>query len=159
MRRGCGGAAATERRSAVGTLDRMIRPSQRGIFRRPPYLARQSARLPYRGAAGKRKRERWRKRERERERGRRERGSTVKSSTNPEKGKEDIGEKSAHRPGILSCHSSTPLKSYWCDGTLSSSWWSTSDRVVVIIVKIHRDIQDVESVSSVKSRIGVARFR
>lgn len=68
LRRGCGGAAATERRSAVGTLDRMIRPSQRGIFRRPPYLARQSARLPYRGAAGKRKRERWRKRERERKR-------------------------------------------------------------------------------------------
>lgn len=30
--RGCGGAAATERRSAVGTLDRMIRPSQRGYF-------------------------------------------------------------------------------------------------------------------------------
>lgn len=26
-----------------------------------------------------------------------------------------------HLPGILSCHSSTPLKSYWCDGTLSSS--------------------------------------
>ena len=26
-----------------------------------------------------------------------------------------------HSPGILSCHSSTPLKSYWCDGTLSSS--------------------------------------
>jgi len=35
---------------------------------------------------------------------------------------------SIHRPGILSCHSSTPLKSYWCDGTLSSSWWSTSVR-------------------------------
>lgn len=30
--RGCGGAAATERRSAVGTLDRMIPPSQRGYF-------------------------------------------------------------------------------------------------------------------------------
>ncbi|KOC70376.1 hypothetical protein WH47_02879 [Habropoda laboriosa] len=27
----------------------------------------------------------------------------------------------SHSPGILSCHSSTPLKSYWCDGTLSSS--------------------------------------
>lgn len=68
--RGCGGAAATERRSAVGTLDRMIRPSQRGIFRRPPYLARQSARLP-REATGKR-RERERKKdgkiEKERER-------------------------------------------------------------------------------------------
>lgn len=24
-------------------------------------------------------------------------------------------------PGILSCHSSTPFQSYWCDGTLSSS--------------------------------------
>lgn len=71
----------------------------------------------------------------------------MKSSINPEKGKEDIGEKSVLRPGILSCHSSTPLKSYWCDGTLSSSWWSTSNRVIVVT---RRDIQDVESVSGLK---------
>lgn len=111
--RGCGGAAATERRSAVGTLDRMIRPSQRGIFRRPPYLARQSARLPHRE-------EKEKGREKEKKRETYGEGTSRRAILIFEKEKED--RESAHRPGILSCHSSTPLKSYWCDGTLSSSW-------------------------------------
>lgn len=74
---------------------------------------------------GKRKEGDWigidRDRERETERKKERKRSTYLRR------KEDIrGEKPSHRPGILSCHSSTPLKSYWCDGTLSSSWWPTS---------------------------------
>lgn len=89
-----------------------------------------------------------------------EKGSGNLFLSRREKGREHTGVAAQpHRPGILSCHSSTPFKSYWCDGTLSSSWWSTSDRCLSSSCSrlTKRGTGCVECVS--RSQIGVALVR
>ena len=103
----------------------------------PAAISRSAIRLTAAPRSSWEEKEKKIKREGEREREREKEGTLRRAVLTPRKGKEDIEEKSAHRPGILSCHSSTPLKSYWCDGTLSSSWWSTSNYVIIIIITCH----------------------